>query len=475
MGKATANYLVNGSVTLGSSMTLVKTLASYNTTAGWNNFTFDTPYTWDGTSNLVVEICYDNGTMAPADAGDQVAFYSDGGAAAQGNIIFQNGINCSQSFSGVTYAPNGRKPIVKLSYGIPGTVVQTVLNSSRQQYLGPNTDIWFYDQVSNQLMARIQNLSAYDYGCTQVVIDRAGSATTAFWNNSSANYLLNKTFRVLPTNNNASGNYTITLYYTQGEINGWQTATGQLLSNIQLIKVAGQISSVTPSAPTGGGAFVIGTPTIGSLGTNTALTYTFTTGFSGFGAGVPGSAVLSTGLLDFKGQLKNSNVALGWSTSVEAGSQGFEIQRSYDGNAFSRIGYTPAAGNSSVTLNYSFTDPAIAQDNNYYRLKQVDTDGKFIYSKILLIGNPTMTTHSFTVLTNPFTTSLDLTFGRAVTGKVQVRLMDIAGKEILRQSGEQGGLSRMRVDLSGISLSKGIYLLEVWYNNERHVERVIKK
>src|SRR5579871_6592085 len=45
---AASTYLVNGSITQGSGMTVVKTLATYNTVAGWNTFTFDTPYTWDG-------------------------------------------------------------------------------------------------------------------------------------------------------------------------------------------------------------------------------------------------------------------------------------------------------------------------------------------------------------------------------------------------------------------------------------------
>jgi len=141
-----------------------------------------------------------------------VLAYSDGGSGTQGNMFWQNGINCSQSFSSVIYNANGVKPIIKLTYGIPGTQVQTVLNSSQQQYLGANSDIYFYDQTSNRLMARIQNLSGFDYGCTQVVIDRAGTNATPFWNTVPANYLMDKTFHVIPTNNNPSGSYNITLY-----------------------------------------------------------------------------------------------------------------------------------------------------------------------------------------------------------------------------------------------------------------------
>jgi len=473
LGTATVNYLVNGSVTLGSSMTVVKTLASYNTTAGWINFTFDTPYTWDGTSNLVVEICYDNGTASASDAGDLVAFYSDGGTNSQGNLFFQDGVNCSQSFSSVTYAPFGRKPIIKLTYGIPGTVVETTLNSSQQQYLGANSDIYFYDQSNNQLMARIQNQSAFDYGCTQVILDRAGTNATQFWNNNTANYLMDKTFRVLPTNNNPSGSYIITLYYTQAEINGWQTTTGQSLGNIQLVKTTGQISSVTPLNPTGGGTVVIGTPAISTLGTNTGLSYNFTTGFSGFGAGVVGVA-LPISLLDFEGRLGNKNVLLNWSTASEENSKGFEIERSYDAVHFGKIGYVEAVGNSSSPKNYSFIDPDIAQENNYYQLKQIDLDNKFVLSKIILVKG--LFANVFKILNNPFTNYIDIQFGEQVTGKTQIRLLDITGRELLRKTWEASGLSTLRIDLSQKNIVAGVYLLEVTFNNnQKHVERVVRQ
>ena len=149
-------------------MTIVKTISSYHTVAGWNDFSFDAPYTWDGSSNLVVEICYDNGSAAAGDVTDKLAAYFDGGTASQGNMFWQNGINCSQSFTSVIYNAFGKKPIIKLVYGVPSTQVQTLVNSSEQEWLGPNSDVYFYDQTNHQLMARIQNLSPFNYGCTQV-------------------------------------------------------------------------------------------------------------------------------------------------------------------------------------------------------------------------------------------------------------------------------------------------------------------
>src|SRR6185503_905308 len=167
---------------VGSGLTTVKTLASYNTAAGWNDFSFDTPFTWDGTSNLIVELCYDNGSASAGDGMDQVYYYGDGGNTSQYNMFWQGNINCSQSFTSLNAYSQGIKPVAKFWYGIAATTVQTVLNSSMQQYLGPNADVYFYDQTNHQLLARIQNLDSHDYGCTQVVIDRQGNASSQFWN-----------------------------------------------------------------------------------------------------------------------------------------------------------------------------------------------------------------------------------------------------------------------------------------------------
>lgn len=476
LGTSSLNYLVNSnSYTPVTSMTVVKTLATYNTINGWNNFTFDNTYTWDGVSNLVVELCFDNGTTAAGDAADLTQFYPDGGDSTEGNTFWQNGINCSQNFSvGVGYVSYGYKPLLQLSYGLPPTTVQTVLNSSKQQYLGPHADVYFYDQTNGRLMARIQNGSSFNYGCTQVIIDRAGTNASQFWNTNVPNYLMDKTFHVLPTTNNASGSYTITLFYTKAEVDGWQAFTGQNISAVQLVKVPNQILDVTAANPTGGGAVTLVTPTIGTLGTNTSLTYNFTNGFSGFGAGVPGLSVLPIGLLDFAGQLKGNNILLNWATAFESGSKGFEIHRSYDGTNFTNIGYVAAAGNSATTRTYSFTDPSIAQDNNYYRLKAIDQDDKYTYSKIILVQDPNLTTRPFTVLSNPFTDHIDVVFGQAPAGNVGIRLMDMTGKVLLSQSGVSANGSRMRIDLPGSAINAGVYLLECRFNNSVHVEKLLK-
>lgn len=472
MGTTSAQYLVDGSVTVASTSTYL-TMASFTPTSGWNTFTLDNPFTWNGTSNIVIEVCYNNGTADGADRADILAGYSDGGAAAQGSMIFQDNVDCAGSFSSVGYFSNGIKPIIIFGMSVAGTTVASTLNTSRSEYLGPNSDVYFYSS-GGELLARVRNLSSHDYGCTQIVIDRAGTGTTAFWNNNTANYLMNKTFRILPTTNNASGSYQVTLYFTAAEVAGWEAATGQTFSNIQLVKVAGQILSVSPGNGGAAGTVEVVTPTRGSLGTNYTVTYSFTSGFSGFGAGVAGSS-LPVRLLDFTGKLRFNSAVLDWATSFEQNSKEFVIERSYDGLNFVPAGTIEAAGNSTITKRYTFTDKSIAQENNYYRLKQVDLDGRFEYSKVILLRNPSSGKYPFRVLSNPVQQTLDMQFGDLPRGKVQIGLFDLSGKQLVNWQSENLSQSRVRIDLAPYALARGVYIVKARTSTETFTEKIIKQ
>jgi hypothetical protein len=133
-----------------------------------------------------------------------------------------------------------------------------------------------------------------------------------------------------------------------------------------------------------------------------------------------------------------------------------------------------AAGNSSVTSYYSFADNTIAQNNNYYRLKQVDADGKFQYSKVILIRNQTGN-DAFRVISNPFTNTIDMDFGKPQSGKADIKLLDAAGRELYHTTGDISGQSRMRINLAEKYISVGVYLLLVKTDRDQFIRRVLKQ
>ncbi|MCF8460338.1 MAG: T9SS type A sorting domain-containing protein [Flavobacteriales bacterium] len=185
--------------------------------------------------------------------------------------------------------------------------IQTAVNtnSGDEGYLGPNSTVHFYDPTSGDVMASIQNTSAWDYGCVSLEVDRQGTNPTAtvFNSNTAADYLHSKTYSIVPDNNNPNGTYNLTLYYKQNEVNAWETATGNSRSNVEIIKVSNnRISDVTPANYA---SYSIGNAaaTVGSFGSDVKFTASFNTGFSGFGVGI-----LNTLITDINETLENVGV-----------------------------------------------------------------------------------------------------------------------------------------------------------------------
>lgn len=267
--------------------------ANYSTVAGLNTIPI-TSFAWDGVSNLLVDICWDNttGTLDDLIQGTTLNpncyFDRQNTNATPGCSILNNAFQ----FTG------GARPLITLAITTTGTPISTVLSSTKTAYLGPNDDVYFYDGSGN-IMARVRNLTSFDYGCTQLIIDRAGSSSVQFWNSTPSNYLASKTLKLLPTNTAANGSLQVTLYYTTAEVTGWQTATGQAIAVSQLVKVSNGffIPDVTPGSPHL--ADVLVTPSanviFGTAGYTLTSTFTSTgIGSAGFGMGYPCSPSLTT-------------------------------------------------------------------------------------------------------------------------------------------------------------------------------------
>lgn len=470
MGLTTSPYLWNnGSSSYNNVATSsVKSIASYSTALGWNTFSLDNPFVWDGTSNIVIETCYDNGTADGANFADQTLGYNDGSVNAIGTMIWANNLACGSPYSTFTYYSGGSKPQLQLKIGNP---VETVLNSAKNSYLGPDNDIYFYSAGGN-IMARITSTSALDYGCSLLTMDRAGNGVTAFWNNTPSNYLATKTFHFVPTTNNSSGTYSITLYYTAAEKSAWESATGNLWSNIKMVKVKSQISNYSPATPgpDGANAVEIVTPSLGTFGSDYTVTATFSSGFSGFGVGIPGLNPLPITLLNFQGHLENAKAVLNWSTSSEQNSKNFEIEKSADGTNYYKIGSVAAAGNSLSQKNYSFTDQKLSPVN-YYRLKMNDIDGRNRLSHVVVIRY-NQATQNIWVVNNPFNNYIDLRFAKP-GAEVKLQLINVTGvivseKIIASPSGQ------IRWNLQS-NLGKGSYVIRAIADGQLFTSKVVKQ
>jgi len=94
------------------------------------------------------------------------------------------------------------------------------------------------------------------------------------------------------------------------------------------------------------------------------------------------SGSLPVTLKEFKTYREQKSINLSWSTTEEANSERFDIERSLDGNQWQIIGSMAAEGNSKEQMNYTYIDENPAYGSNYYRLKMIDKDQTYAYSWI---------------------------------------------------------------------------------------------
>ncbi len=100
-------------------------------------------------------------------------------------------------------------------------------------------------------------------------------------------------------------------------------------------------------------------------------------------------SIIPIELISFDVELKGHNSHLTWKTASEVNNEKFVIQYSNDGRYFSDLAEVKGSGNSSTIKEYSYTHKAIHSlqwNTIYYRLKQIDFDGKFDFSKVELLA-----------------------------------------------------------------------------------------
>jgi hypothetical protein len=180
-------------------------------------------------------------------------------------------------------------------------------------------------------------------------------------------------------------------------------------------------------------------------------------------------------LLDFSGQRTDNKVNLQWTTAREENTAGFEVQRADNGADFSTIGMVQAAGNSTQTLHYNYTEalPAISSPAYFYRLKMSDLDGRSTYSPVLKISVPSSGL-SFSAYPNPFREQLAITMEAPEADKAQLTIRDMNGQQLLRQDlSIQKGANSFPLPAM-VRLPAGLYLLNIATSHQQQTIRVLK-
>lgn len=161
---------------------------------------------------------------------------------------------------------------------------------------------------------------------------------------------------------------------------------------------------------------------------------------------------------------------LKWSTANEINNNYFAIERSADGINFKALGSVSANKQNQIQNNYSFVDNFIPGGINYYRIKQVDNDGRSSYSSQVRI-NIDANGVSWTLAPNPARDKTTIIFTENAN-PVQISINNTAGKEVFQKRLASVSAGD-RLDIVVNNFAKGIYFVKIVSGTNTRIEKLV--
>jgi len=176
------------------------------------------------------------------------------------------------------------------------------------------------------------------------------------------------------------------------------------------------------------------------------------------------SIMLAARLVDFTAKSLNNNAQLQWVVNNEMNVDKYSVEYSKDGRVFITVGSVAATAIHAIEKNYGFVHTGVVNGKNYYRIKMVDKDGKYIYSQIRMV---IFDNNKISVYPNPFHQYLDITTNNNETSTAE--LLDAAGKLLLRK------IFTNRTLLQINNIAEGVYIVRINDGESIRSFKVLKK
>lgn len=376
----------------------VFTTTAYSATTGWNMHNFSTPFLWDGTSNIIIETCFNNNNTGTT--GNTSTYLTTG--FTSGTCRYYNADNNATVCTSTTNTASTSRPNVRLFV----TKIPTIAATNIVFTNIANTSVTLTFTKGN--------------GGKRIVVCRPTSATAVLPINLS-NYTSNAIFGL--GNTTGTNNYIV--------YNG----TGNTL-NVSGLNL---LTSYTFTIYEYNGA--VGNTIYQTVGTSGAV------------------STLPVSWQSFTAYRVSQAVLLNWVTASEINNNYFEVERLYGyatltTNNWQSIGTVKGNGNTNTTSKYSFTDKQLTSENSaYYRVKQVDFDNKISFSKTVYIAPAKQTENqSFLVKPNPSEGKFTVVYNTSNTAGFTISVYNILGVELWHQFTNN---IETNIDLS--NLPKGLY------------------
>jgi hypothetical protein len=190
----------------------------------------------------------------------------------------------------------------------------------------------------------------------------------------------------------------------------------------------------------------------------------------------PNTIILPVTLESFTATKSGDNAILEWSTAAEFNNNKFEIERSLDGVNFAVIDDVAGHGTSYARKSYQYTDPigTVNAKIIYYRLRNVDVDGKSYYSKIVAV-RLSGKLENLSIFPNPFVNTIKLQINSQGNDNITIRLRNSGGQAVYSQAQrvQTGDNIIVLSDLEAIK--PGLYLVEIVTSDGTEVRKILKQ
>ena len=191
------------------------------------------------------------------------------------------------------------------------------------------------------------------------------------------------------------------------------------------------------------------------------------------------TSTLPVKLSYFEAKKVNDNVKLVWFTSSEINNKGFDVERSIDGKTFETIAFVKGEGNSNSNVMYTSIDenPFVINQVQklYYRLNQIDFDGKSSFSPIREVSVNDVFDNEISIYPNPFTNELNIETLNTENAICTIQVVDISGRILINQTeAVTKGLGTIKLSNTS-NLSAGIYMVKISNNGIVKTIKIVKQ
>ena len=164
-------------------------------------------------------------------------------------------------------------------------------------------------------------------------------------------------------------------------------------------------------------------------------------------------------LTAFNADIKNNSVELNWQTASEINNYGFEIERKLKNSLWENIGFVAGYGNSNSPKSYTFIDQQKAAGEIKYRLKQIDNDGTYEFSKEVNVISYSPDNFSLNQnYPNPFNPSTKISYHLSTESQVNLTIYNSLGEIVNELLNEIKAAGNYSVEFDAGNITSGVYL-----------------